>query len=254
MKELTIEEKAARYDEAINIARKINSGEGVAAPSGWTTCEVIFPELKESEDEKIRKALLRFHKSTIDIDGIKGGDILAWLEKQGEHANFRNKIQIGDKVTRNEDDVLVNMSQLKRVAKPADKIEQKHIEWSEEDERERKHCVDFLNYPDMIEATPTVVNGCKDWLKSLKDRVQLKQEWSEEDEKTLKSVITNYESGYLPSIDKRDEIIKKLKTLKLKKQWKPSKEQMEALWNVYEGGEKQSALASLYNDLKKLKE
>ena len=46
--------------------------------------EKIFPELKESEDEKIRKALIRFHKSTIDIDGIKGEDIIDWLEKQGE--------------------------------------------------------------------------------------------------------------------------------------------------------------------------
>lgn len=46
--------------------------------------EYIFPELKESEDEKIRKALVRFHKSTIDIDGIKGADIIAWLEKQGQ--------------------------------------------------------------------------------------------------------------------------------------------------------------------------
>lgn len=43
----------------------------------------IFPELKESEDEKIRETLIKFHKSTIDIDGIKGYDILSWLEKQG---------------------------------------------------------------------------------------------------------------------------------------------------------------------------
>ena len=42
----------------------------------------IFPELKESEDEKVRKALIRFHKSTMDIDGIKGYEIVAWLEKQ----------------------------------------------------------------------------------------------------------------------------------------------------------------------------
>ena len=44
----------------------------------------IFPELKDSEDWKIRETLIRFHKSTIDIDGIKGDDIIAWLEKQGE--------------------------------------------------------------------------------------------------------------------------------------------------------------------------
>jgi len=44
--------------------------------------EEVFPELKESEDEKIRKELIKFHKSTIDIDGIKGEKIIAWLEKQ----------------------------------------------------------------------------------------------------------------------------------------------------------------------------
>ena len=42
------------------------------------------------------------------------------LEKQDEHANFISKIQVGDKVTRNEDGILVNLSQLERVAKPAE--------------------------------------------------------------------------------------------------------------------------------------
>ena len=56
-----------------------------------TALETLIPELKESEDEKIRKALVRFHKSTIDIDGIKGTDILAWLEKQGEQNFTDNK-------------------------------------------------------------------------------------------------------------------------------------------------------------------
>lgn len=88
MGELSIEEKAKAYDEAIERARKINSGEGVAAPPDWTTCEVIFPELKESEDEKIRKALISILKSDFDGDTIIYGtsvsDIIAWLEKQGE--------------------------------------------------------------------------------------------------------------------------------------------------------------------------
>ena len=76
----------------------------------------IFPELKESEDERIRKALIKFVKSR--LAGFPECDkYIAWLEKQGEHANFRNKIQVGDKVTRNRDGELVNLSQLKRVAK-----------------------------------------------------------------------------------------------------------------------------------------
>lgn len=38
-----------KYKEALKTARKINNGDGVAAPKGWNTLEVIFPELKESE-------------------------------------------------------------------------------------------------------------------------------------------------------------------------------------------------------------
>ena len=77
-----------KYKEALELARdyykanlKLNNADENLL------LEDIFPELKESEDEKIRKALVRFHKSTIDIDGIKGADILAWLEKQGDNNN-----------------------------------------------------------------------------------------------------------------------------------------------------------------------
>lgn len=65
--------------------------------------ESLFPELKESEDEKIRKYLLkladRCPEDSIDfMRGVKKGDIIAWLEKQGEqknvdyeHANIQQK-------------------------------------------------------------------------------------------------------------------------------------------------------------------
>ena len=82
----------------------------------------LFPELAESEGEKVREeimALIEWSKS-YSASGITNDDakkMLAWLERQGEHANFRNKIQVGDKVTRNEAGVLVNLSQLNRVAK-----------------------------------------------------------------------------------------------------------------------------------------
>ena len=98
----------------------------------------LFPELKESEDLRIIKAIKYgldhvFTNNTTVFEVTKE-QCLSWLEKQGEHANFRNKIQIGDKLTRNEDGVLVNLSQLNRVAKkdekqgeqkPVDKVEPK---------------------------------------------------------------------------------------------------------------------------------
>ena len=91
------------------------------------TLEEIFPELKESEDERIRKWLIELveevrkaNPTNVEHNGMCS-EALAWLEKQAEHANFRNKIQIGDKVTRNKDGYLVNLSQLNRVAKVDEK-------------------------------------------------------------------------------------------------------------------------------------
>ena len=83
---MTESEKAKAYDEALKKAKGIINyyKEHNRDEAAIEDLETIFPELKESEDEKIRKALVKFHKSTIDIDGIKGADILAWLEKQGE--------------------------------------------------------------------------------------------------------------------------------------------------------------------------
>lgn len=60
-----------------------------ATPDQRYVLESLFPELAESEDEKIIKALIRFHKSTINIDGVSGEKIVAWLEKQVEQEHIR---------------------------------------------------------------------------------------------------------------------------------------------------------------------
>lgn len=51
--------------------------------------EEVFPELKESEDEKIRKAVIEMIHDTPSIEceenyNVCKNDILVWLEKQGE--------------------------------------------------------------------------------------------------------------------------------------------------------------------------
>lgn len=139
-----------------------------------------------SENERIRKAMIDFFKHerekgvTVLHYGVNIERMITWLEKQGEHANFRNKIQIGDKVTRNEDGVLVNLSQLNRVAKKDENM----IEAIEAlcDDKIR-----FTEFQDVKEYTYTI----KNWLKSLKERVQPqpKQEWSEEDERIYQSIM-----------------------------------------------------------------
>ena len=79
----------------------------------------------ESEDEKIRESLIDYFRWNAKqlIDEFSNKEVITWLEKQGEHYNFIKSIQIGDEVTRNRDGVLVNLSQLKRVAKPANVVE-----------------------------------------------------------------------------------------------------------------------------------
>lgn len=62
-----------------------------------TTCENIFPEVKESEDEKIRKALISILKSDFEKDtaifGISIGQIIDWLEKQREKPQGKSALE-----------------------------------------------------------------------------------------------------------------------------------------------------------------
>ena len=46
--------------------------------------ETLIPELKESEDERIRKALIEACKQSLIVGGFHKDKVIAWLEKQGE--------------------------------------------------------------------------------------------------------------------------------------------------------------------------
>ena len=71
MKELSIKQKAKAYDESLERAKKLQETCDSTAVVGW--CEYIFPELKESDDEKTRKELVAF---------------LEELSKLGKNTNF----------------------------------------------------------------------------------------------------------------------------------------------------------------------
>ena len=90
MKELSIEEKAKRYDEAIEKARNIVNSINVGL-IGKNSFEAVFPELKESEDEKIRKELLQIAKESEDtfymvMTPSKRKRLIDWLENQNKKA------------------------------------------------------------------------------------------------------------------------------------------------------------------------
>ena len=79
-----------KYKEALEKARQFSERPLQEDSSGIV--EYIFPELKESEDEKIRKALLESFEYQIKeshpdkewVCGVKLKEIVTWLEKQGE--------------------------------------------------------------------------------------------------------------------------------------------------------------------------
>ena len=150
----------------------------------------------EDDDERIKNSLVNLIKMSSEVGGLalhkwEADEMLAWLKKQVEHANFLSKIQVGDKVTRNEAGVLVNLSQLNRVAKPEENkgnIGGISANWSEEDE---KILGDIIEDVMTLHSGKTlgVIRNKINWLKSLKGRVQTKHEWSEEDSYYINNII-----------------------------------------------------------------
>ena len=236
----------------------------------------IFPELAESEGEKIKKRITLCLEECVHSDVIRDyekDECIAWLEKQGDYANFRDKAQVGDRITKNEDGVLVNLSQLKRVAKPRENkgnIEGISPNWSEEDEDYlfllNSICKDaeekYRNSPDVL-VRKEIANA-RNWLQSLKGRVQPKQEWSEDDEQHIDSLLKRLDALCRNKFERTRFAISEdrdwLKSLRPQNRWKPSDEQiglLQAIINEPKNAASESCqivLKDILEQLKKLKE
>jgi hypothetical protein len=252
MKEFSIEEKAKAYDEAkARISKAYNDNR---CTIGFMN--EIFPSLKESEDERtwiINYLSNRILNSTIIAEKENLKKAIAWLEKQDEQIQvidypnnlpkdnweliheFVNKF---GRMPKDEDELNVLIEYVLKRQNPA---------WSEEDKKYLNNLYRIINsYRENTsnETDKARANGCEKWLKSLKDRVQPKQEWSEEDKNMLQSILDEYKS--MPT-EKRNW----LKSLKERYTWKPSDEQMEALEHFVRSiGE--SGYASPYDNNTKL--
>jgi len=94
MKELSIEEKAQRYDDALERAKEWYNNPNSSSIGKSYLLAVFQQQLEESEDEKIRKSLLEYlhtlpnHYSHNDVCAPEW---IAWLEKQGELVNSLSK-------------------------------------------------------------------------------------------------------------------------------------------------------------------
>lgn len=224
---MTQEEKAKAYDEALERTSKLID-EGCL---NKMTGEFIFPELKESEDERIRKAIiegLREMKSSFHtISSIKIDDAIAWLEKQGE----QKPAEYNRETSTDLRDIVDNEA---------------NAIWEEESTDGCHLVIDSFNmfYGICMQIAEAVVD-------------YKKPAWGEEDKARFESCIK-----LLQTSDGYDTInVKWLKSLKYRYTWKPSEEQMNTLeqWlkdNQYKGDARYCypIFELLYQDLKKLKE
>lgn len=221
MKELSVEEKAKAYDEAkLRISAAYNSNR---CTIGFMN--EIFPELKESEDEMIRKALIKLVKKAGEgyenvIDGVSIENAISWLEKQWE---------------------------------------QKPAEWSDTDYVMQRAALEILIASPKTVAFTILKESVIVWFKSLKNRLQPKLKWSDEDEEMIDSIIGNIKYLYsIGSCDNAtvDKKVNWLKSLRPQSQWRPSEEQIYTLEKATHivGSKYKSCLNSLYSDLIKLRE
>jgi hypothetical protein len=287
---MTPEEKAKRYDEALRRARKLKENPTSVfyeySPSeGDTIADYIFPELKESEDERIRKAI---HIYFDWLDGRKDyapkgkytiRDMIAWLEKQGGQKpqgksaleaineekvdnqfcvkstdNVEPKFKV--KYAGNEYNVL-EVKDVSGVTFYGIEDEPNHIDYVKAENCERVDGYNIKENGSLYPTKPAVFS-------------EHKPAWSEEDEKSLDALITslNNERFYrhletLKGIDV-NVVIDWLKSLKQRYAWKPSEEQIKHLTDVVydakhknriytNGYEPYSYLYALLMQLKKLK-
>lgn len=84
MKELSIEQKAIAYDKALERAKELYSQHWVE----WSDKDIesIFPELKESEEEKIKKEIVELVMQPTwktEKEFHRRKELCDWLEKQG---------------------------------------------------------------------------------------------------------------------------------------------------------------------------
>ena len=212
--------------------------------------EAIAPELRESEDERIRVAMVKLFGGCIKDEefchtGFTYAQITDWLEKQKEQKQEDEAEKFFDSAESYHQGFIAG----RYAGYAAAKEEQKPSEWSDEDKMNLNGCICSLHqYGYMTYA---------DFLKHLPERFNLqpKQELSEEDEGKLQKCIKiverweeDYDIAYAPYSNM-------LKSLRPQPHWKPSEEQMRGLahtinLDVYDA--QRYKLDTLYNDLKKL--
>ena len=179
-----MEDYKSKYENAIEVVKKYR---GTHILLTEDVIEEMFPELKDTEDEEIRKGIIRCIKCNMPDNDFRK-KYLAWFEKQGDH---------------------------------------KPVEWSEQDETHITNIIIMLKEGASLHFTEDNITKSVSWLKSIKNRVQPKQEWSDEDEATFTVIGSLILDNF--SAEDASKTLTWLHSLRPQNTWKPSDEQMKAL-------------------------
>lgn len=266
MKELSIEEKAKAYDEAIKKSKRTIKI-GVKDTRDKRVVLSFFPELKESGDERmIRELIAHFRNNSVSEtwSGLNVKKVIAWLEKQGEQMSDP-RYSILDKLIEADDiyqmsvnDAMVEeaknkaievlskleiskLLELKKQCKKGANENEREIPNSEQKPTEKVEpkfkAGDIIRHKKQgftckITAVDTEyrLSGGTHLPFDFQDAwelVEQKPAWSEEDEKMMQYVIGSIDTNISDSNFKNIRIW--FEALKERYTWKPSKEQIIAL-------------------------
>lgn len=274
-----------KYKEALEVAKRKLCFDKAGMVDSFTPNDIyeMFPELKESEDEKIRKELIGFLRN-IPNSNYTCEEMALWLEKQGTRPRYNIGDIICDKsyTTLNKDaqpnmeivDIKNGMyicdkgsfpvSQQNEYELVSKKIDTKLNDDSVSNElREASfaHARKEIKNPtcpdnEEFELVYTFEEGAK-WNDTQKSA------WSDEDEEMLDEIIDFLENGTVKIQHDLSLYASWLKSLRSQNTWKPSDEQIKALnyvvnlmaprWSIIENDCYYNALKSLRDQLKKLK-
>ena len=166
----------------------------------WTDAKILYPATKEQRDTlfaKMKEAGYAFDFEKKELKKLGQPEVtktsdqeeiaeIPFGAKDSELQEATYFIPKGFHAEIDDDKVVI-----KKGEKPA--------AWSEEDEKRIANILSVLSVQVCWDgATGEKMNPYQkeiDWLKSLKDRVQPKQEWSEDDKKMLESIIYDFGKG-----------------------------------------------------------
>ena len=194
---MTQEEKARAYDEALERAQKATrAGSDVA----MDIVQYIFPQLAESEDERIRKALVWHLKADVDFvsNGVTKAECLAYLEKQKSQKPW----EWSEEETKVLDSIIDDYEKAAKSFCGYDgkigllrAIRNGEYDLSKQEWNDGKNILEDIIVFVSGYADKRVVTKWVSFLKSL--RPQPRQAWSEEDERMRKGLINFLRSSFI---------------------------------------------------------